>query len=108
MALKAVTRARDEGPFFLVDALRVQGMIMARQRRYEQSQRSFAESRELAGSMPVPYAEGRVLFEMSRMLSEQGEPEPARLRLQEALSIFQRLGAAKDVERTEQILASSV
>jgi len=36
---------------------------------------------------------------------EIGEPEPARERLEEALAIFQRLGARRDSARVEQALS---
>jgi hypothetical protein len=37
---------------------------------------------------------------------ERRKPEQARKNLEEALGIFRRLGARKDVERAEQALAS--
>jgi hypothetical protein len=37
---------------------------------------------------------------------QKGEPQQARSRMEEALALFQRLGAGKDVERTEQALAA--
>jgi hypothetical protein len=55
--------------------------------------------------MPYPYAEARLLEEESRLHQQLGESEPARQQLEEALAIFQRLGALKDVERTEHVLA---
>jgi adenylate cyclase len=90
---------------FLVEALRVQGMVCARQRRWEEAERAFREGLELARSMPYPYAEARLLEEESRLHQQLGESEPARQQLEEALAIFQRLGALKDVERTEHVLA---
>jgi hypothetical protein len=56
--------------------------------------------------MPYPYAEARLLQVSSRVHAERGEPEPARERLEEALAILRRLGARKDIERTEQLLAT--
>jgi hypothetical protein len=38
------------------------------------------------------------------MYSQKGEQVQGRERLEEGLAIFQRLGARKDVERTEQAL----
>jgi hypothetical protein len=56
--------------------------------------------------MPYPYAEARALYEYGMMRCRQGEPRSGRERLEAALVIFRRLGAQKDVERTEQALAA--
>jgi tetratricopeptide (TPR) repeat protein len=85
-AAQAVDRTRGQQPLYLVEALRVQGMVLARKGQPEEADRAFQEGLELARSLPYPYAEARILEQMGR-----GE---------EALMIFQRLGAAKDVERT--------
>jgi len=37
---------------------------------------------------------------------QKGEPQPARERLEAALTIFRQLGAGKDVERAEHDLAA--
>jgi hypothetical protein len=54
--------------------------------------------------MPFPYAEARILVQMADVHKQRGEQEQARERLEEALTIFQRLGARKDIERTEEML----
>jgi hypothetical protein len=59
----------------------------------------------LARSMPYPYAEGRLLHVYGELHVAKGEPVPARERLEAALALFQRLGARKDVERVEQVIA---
>jgi hypothetical protein len=40
------------------------------------------------------------------MHAQNGEPEPARQRLEATQAIFRRLGARKDAERVEQALAT--
>jgi hypothetical protein len=57
--------------------------------------------------MPYPYFEARVLVQLSRVHARREEPEEARARLEEALAIFQRLGARRDVEWTEQALVDA-
>jgi hypothetical protein len=54
--------------------------------------------------MPNAYAEGRILFQMGSLQARQGELEQARTWLTEALAIFQRLGAMRDREGTEEAL----
>jgi len=90
---------------YVPEGLRVQGMILARQERWDEAKRIFEEAVSLAHSMPYPYAEARALYEYGLMYSQKGEPEQARERLEKALSIFVRLGTKKDVERMEQALA---
>lgn len=79
----------------------------------------------LARSMSYPYAEARAMYECDLMRREQGNATTAGLgaaeetrrrsssaawtraagQLQEALGIFRRLGAEKDVAQTERALA---
>jgi len=89
---------------YVPDVLRVQGMILTRQERWDEAGRAFEEAVSLARSMPYPYVEARALCEHGLMYSQKGEQQQARERLEEGLAIFQRLGARKDVERTEQAL----
>jgi flagellin-specific chaperone FliS len=80
-------------------------MILARKERCEEAERSFAEAESLARSMPYLYAEARALHEHGKMHLQKEDGESAQKRLEEALEIFRRLGARKDVEQTEQALA---
>ena len=89
-----------------VDALRVQGMVMARQGRWTEAQGLLSEAASMAHPMPYPLGEARSLYEWGHLLTEQGELEQARVRLEEALAIFQRLGARPYIERTEQALSA--
>jgi tetratricopeptide (TPR) repeat protein len=88
----------------LVDALRVEGAVLGRQGSREAGERSFQEAVTLAQPMPYPYGQARALYEWGGMLARAGEVEQARPRLEEALSIFTRLGARPYIERTERAL----
>ena len=101
---RAVTRTREQ-PGLLVIALWVQGMVFVRQGRGEEADRVLTEGLALARSLPYPYVEARILFQLGTMHGQQHDPEQARERLEEALAIFRQLGASKDVERAEQALA---
>jgi len=105
-AARAVDRTRGQEPLNLVEALRIQGMVLMRQRQVEEADRALQEGLELARSLPYPYAEARILYRVGLLEQQQGEPEQAQERLEGALMIFRRLGARKDIERTEQELAA--
>ena len=103
---EAIRRARaQKRRFHLLEALRVLGMVYVRQERFEEAGRAFQEGLELARSLPFPYAEARILYHLGLLERQRGELERAQERLEEALAIFRRLGAGKDVERTEHALA---
>jgi tetratricopeptide (TPR) repeat protein len=105
LAKGAVRRAgQQQERLALADALRVQAMVLVRLARPDEASQVMEEGLSLARSLPYPYAEARILSGMGIALAQQGESEGARDRLEEALAIFRRLGAKKDVERTEQAL----
>jgi class 3 adenylate cyclase/tetratricopeptide (TPR) repeat protein len=90
---QTVARTRAQGErLALVDALRVQGKVLQRQGLRAQAAETLEEGLALARSLPYPYAEARILAGMGM--------------LEEALVIFRRLGARRDVEATEHLLAA--
>jgi tetratricopeptide (TPR) repeat protein len=104
---QAVVRARAQHMrIALVDALRVRAMVALRRGEPEEAARSLDEGLTLARCMPYPYAEARLLQVYGREQTQPGNRSSGRERLEAALAIFQRLGARKDVERTEQWLAA--
>jgi ATP/maltotriose-dependent transcriptional regulator MalT len=104
---QALERARpEEMGLVLVEALRVQALIAARQEQWEDGARSLEEALTLARGMPYPYAEARLLHVYGRLHMQQGEPEAARERLAAARALFQRLGARTDLDLTEQALTA--
>ena len=90
---ETVARGRAAGErLALVDALRVQGMVLTRLQQKDEAAAALEEGLTLARSLPSPYAEARILEQLGRR--------------EEALAIFQRLGAQKDIERMAQELAA--
>jgi Tfp pilus assembly protein PilF len=99
-----ISRARSTGnQVGLVEALRVQAMLTTRQGRWAQAEQALEEGMLLAQRMPYPYVEARLLQLCGQMHLERGESGPAQERLGQALAIFRRLGAQKDIARVEQI-----
>jgi tetratricopeptide (TPR) repeat protein/transcriptional regulator with XRE-family HTH domain len=104
---RAIVRAHAKNDrLALVDALRVQAMVASRQGRWTEAARALDEGIALARGMPYPYAEARLLYVHGQVSVYMGQPEPARERLEEALAIFRQLGARKDIEQCEQLLAA--
>jgi class 3 adenylate cyclase/tetratricopeptide (TPR) repeat protein len=88
LAKGAVDRARNtEEVLALVDALRVQGMVRQRRGERLEAEHILEEGLALARTLPFPYAEARILDALGRS--------------EEALAIFQRLGAARDAQRMQ-------
>jgi Flp pilus assembly protein TadD len=90
----------------LQDGLRVQGMVLARQGRWEEAGSPFDEAVRLAGAMPYNYAEARTRAEHGLLAGQSGRRIQARASLEQAAAIFQRLAATRDVQHTRQALAA--
>jgi tetratricopeptide (TPR) repeat protein len=106
VAQGAVQQIRVQGEgLLLIDALLVQGMVLIDLRRWEEANGSLDEALSLARRISYPLAEARILVELGRMHRERCEAAAAQGACEEALAIFRRLGAKKDVEDAEQMLA---
>jgi tetratricopeptide (TPR) repeat protein len=89
----------------LPEVLRIKGIALSRLGRREGARNALVEGRERAAAMPNPYTEARILVELGLLDQLDGKADQAKERLREALTIFQQLGASKDIERSEQALA---
>jgi len=107
VATQAIARMRPENlRLLLVDALRVQGMVAARQAHWSEAREAFEEALTLAHAMPYPYGEARAAHAYGLLHVHRGEPAAARERLEAALAILQQLGARKEIEKVEQAMAA--
>jgi tetratricopeptide (TPR) repeat protein len=103
----ALRQARAAGyRLTLVGALRVQALVAMRQDDRLAAEHALEEGLALARPMPYPHGEGRLLEVYGLLHVQQHELDAARERLEAALAIFGRLGARKDLERTEQLLTT--
>jgi predicted ATPase/class 3 adenylate cyclase len=89
-AARALQRTRGQEPLYLAEALHAQGIVLLRLARKAEAAEALEEGLEVARSLPYPYAEARMLELLGRA--------------DEALAIFRRLGAAKDIERLERAI----
>lgn len=89
LAANTVREARESGQRnVLLEALRVYGMALRRQERDEEGVAALDEGLALAQSMKMPYPEARILEQLGRD--------------DDALAIFRRLGAKKDIARLSE------
>lgn len=89
----------------LVDALWVEAMVLARQKRWEEAHRDLGIGLAIARAMQSEYQEARLLYEDGLVRAAQEDPERAQELLAQAAGIFQRLGAEPDLQRTRDALS---
>jgi hypothetical protein len=72
---EGIDRARAQGNILtLVELLRARGMVVARERRWDEAERVSEEAVSVARSLRHPYAEARALYEWGLMYA--GRPDP--------------------------------
>jgi tetratricopeptide (TPR) repeat protein len=104
VVLAGTERAQAQGNrLALADLSRVRGMLLARQRRWDEAERAFEEAVSVARSIRYPYAEARALYQWGSM--QAGRPEIKRDRLEEAAGVFRRLGSRPYLELARKALA---
>jgi tetratricopeptide (TPR) repeat protein len=86
------------------DLLRVQGMVRARQRRWQEAWDAFEEAITLAQHMPDPYREAQARAEAGWLAARRGKNTAAHDQLRGALAIVQRLRAEPYTRRIRQSL----
>jgi len=106
-AATGVTRARAEwNRLALADALRVQARVAVEQQAWTEAAQALEEGLALTRRMPYPFAEARLLEVDGALHRAHGETPAAQARLEEALTIFRRLGARTDAERVRQAISA--
>lgn len=100
---KGVERARARGHrLALVELLRVRGMMLSRQHRWDEAEDAFEEAASVARPVRYPYAEARALYEWSSMNIARSDTKQGRDLLAAAEEIFRRLGAQPYTKLTER------
>jgi predicted ATPase/class 3 adenylate cyclase len=92
----------------LVEALRVQGMVLAYEGNYDEAEQALDESISTARVIEQPYNEALSLLELGRMKVSRAGVEPGRELLTRAVEIFDRLSAKPDAQRAEQVLKAAI
>jgi tetratricopeptide (TPR) repeat protein len=96
-------RQAQMGPT-LVQALRVQALVLSKQERWEEAEQALQEALTLCRGMAAPYAEAKTLYTAGLVSHKKGELEPARQRFEAALTILERLGERLYARYIEQLL----
>jgi tetratricopeptide (TPR) repeat protein len=88
----------------LVQALRVQALVLSKQERWEEAEQALQEALTLCRGMAAPYAEAKTLYTAGLISHKKEELEPARQRFEAALTILERLGERLYARYIEQLL----
>jgi tetratricopeptide (TPR) repeat protein/transcriptional regulator with XRE-family HTH domain len=86
------------------DALRIQALIAMRQGRGEEAQAALDTAIARCRGMSYPYSEAKALYTSGLLHNSDGDPAPARARLEAALGLLRRLGEQPYAARVEQVL----
>jgi tetratricopeptide (TPR) repeat protein len=104
LAHQAVVQAQQMRSL-LPDALRLQGLVHIKRQRWDEAREVLEEALVLCQAMPYPYAEAKALYVYGLLHHANGEPIQARVRLEAALEILNRLGERLYAEQVERALA---
>jgi class 3 adenylate cyclase/tetratricopeptide (TPR) repeat protein len=99
-ALPALQALQMDG--MLADTLRVHAMVFRAGGDLSSAETVLNRALAVTRSMPYPFAEARALAEFSELEATRGHTTEAQKHAEEALAIFQRLGAQPFVERTKR------
>jgi tetratricopeptide (TPR) repeat protein len=100
----AIMRER-EMRLVLIEALRVQALLVIRERRWPEAESALDEAVEVSRALASPYDEAKALYVYGLLHVGKGEMESARGRLDAALAILNRLGERLYAEHVERTLA---
>ena len=102
----SIARQARMGPT-LVQALRVQALVLSKQERWEEAEHGLEEALMLCRGMGAPYAEAKTLYAAGLVSRNKRELEPACQRFEEALEICTRLGEHLYARSIEPLLGKS-
>jgi tetratricopeptide (TPR) repeat protein len=105
--LTQVLRTARQAQMFpsLVQALRVQALLLSKEERSEEAEQALQEALMLCRRMGAPYAEAKVLYTAGLVSYEKKEGAAARQQFEAAREICTRLGEGLYALRIEQALA---
>lgn len=100
LADRAVAEARRMGTWLEgIAALRMQGIVAARLGNFDTARGAYEEGVQRARSIPFPFGEAHHLHAYGLLEAQQGNHAASAIKLADALAIFERLGATKEIQR---------
>ncbi len=88
----------------LVQALRVQALVLSKQGRWEEAEQALEEALTLCQGMATPYAEAKTLYSAGLVSYQKRELAQARQRFEAAFAILERLGEGLYARHIEQLI----
>jgi tetratricopeptide (TPR) repeat protein len=88
----------------LVQALRVQALVLSKQERWQEAELALEEALTLCRGMATPYAEAKTLATAGLVAQQKREMASARQRFEAALTILEQLGERLYARSIEQLL----
>ncbi len=76
------------------------GMLASAQKKWDEADKSFSEAVIINQQYELPWDAAKTLHEWGLMYAHKRDKESAYEKLDEALALFQKIGAKKDVEKT--------
>lgn len=104
MQVLKTARQAQMGPT-LVQALRVQALVLSKQEHWEKADQALQEALTLCRRMATPYFEAKILYAAGLVSQRKGEFEPAHQQFEAALEACTRLGERFYILQIEQALA---
>jgi tetratricopeptide (TPR) repeat protein len=107
-AEKAVAEARrTEGWVNGIRALEVLGTVEAHRGNHDLSDAPHQEALKRARAIPFPYAEAHILHASGQLDRARGDGTSAQAKLNQALAIFERLGAKRETANLRETTAQT-
>jgi len=91
----------------LVQALRVQALVLSKEDYWEEAEHGLKEALTLCRMMGTPYAEAKTLYTAGLVSRSRREFEPARQWFEAALEICTHLGERLYAQHIEQLLGQA-
>ena len=88
-------------PLYLVDGLRIQGLLATMQGRWKVATAALDDTLERTRAMAYPYGEAKALWVYGRLEAARSDRAAARIRFKQALAICNRLGEGLYRKRIE-------
>jgi len=77
------------------------GVLASSQRKWVEAEKSFDKAVAINRQYELPWDEARALYEWGTMYGQSKKKEAAYEKLDKAMALFTKVGAKKDVEKTE-------